>query len=250
MDAQEFITLYRKFLSGNCTPQEIKLIEKHENEFELHDVPWKPEMGNKQQVKQVIKSSLKSIIDKPAAKKTSFKYWMAAALFAVALSVGILLNQNNKKSNAESVKGKRSYAVVPGCNKALLTLADGSTIDLDDSKKGLLSNQGGVSVGKAKNGEVIYQMKKLDSHSTVALFNTITTPRGGQYQIVLSDGTKVWLNAASSLKFPASFSGNQRNVQLTGEAYFEVAKNKAMPFNVAVNNLNIKVLGTHFNVNA
>jgi ferric-dicitrate binding protein FerR (iron transport regulator) len=82
------------------------------------------------------------------------------------------------------------------------------------------------------------------------LYNTISTPKGGQYQVTLSDGSKVWLNAASSLRFPATFSGKERKVELTGEGYFEVAHNKKMPFHVTVNDLDVEVLGTHFNINA
>jgi ferric-dicitrate binding protein FerR (iron transport regulator) len=141
--------------------------------------------------------------------------------------------------------------IVPGGNRALLTLADGSTIALDSASNGMLSRQGNVKVLKLDNGLLSYSgqgMKKSGNNETV--FNTISTPRGGQYQVTLSDGTKVWLNAASSISFPVAFAAAERSVSVTGEAYFEVAHDRRRPFKVQINNSEIEVLGTHFNVNA
>lgn len=137
--------------------------------------------------------------------------------------------------------------VNPGENKAVLTLADGSSIILDSNRNGTLATQGNTKILKL-NGMVSYN--NLSKKNNTVLYNTISTPRGGQYQLVLSDGSKVWLNAASSLRFPASFSGKERKVELQGEAYFEVAKNAAMPFKVKTNGMEVEVLGTHFNINS
>ncbi|MBS1669716.1 MAG: FecR family protein [Bacteroidetes bacterium] len=134
----------------------------------------------------------------------------------------------------------------PGGNKAILTMADGSTIDLDEAANGVLAQQGNTKVIRLYNGKLLYDAQSKNTNQVY--FNTIATPRGGQYQLVLADGTKVWLNAASSLRFPTSFEGKERNVQLTGEAYFEVAKNKDMPFKVEVGDMNVQVLGTHFDI--
>jgi ferric-dicitrate binding protein FerR (iron transport regulator) len=98
------------------------------------------------------------------------------------------------------------------------------------------------------NGRITYQPSDVGSGKI--LYNTITTPRGGQYQVVLADGSAVWLNAETSLRFPTDFVGKERRVEISGEAYFEVAKNKAMPFVVSVNGAEVQVLGTHFNVQA
>ncbi|HQW45168.1 MAG TPA: FecR domain-containing protein, partial [Chitinophagaceae bacterium] len=138
--------------------------------------------------------------------------------------------------------------VAPGGNKAILTLADGSTIILDNAANGSLTEQGNTKVIKLDDGQLAYNT--LNEKPTEIVYNTISTPRGGQYQLTLADGTKVWLNAASTLRFPATFSGNERKVELTGEGYFEVAKNAAMPFKVSVNNMTVEVLGTHFNINS
>jgi ferric-dicitrate binding protein FerR (iron transport regulator) len=126
-------------------------------------------------------------------------------------------------------------------------LADGRVIDLDNSGAGLLAQEGNTSIIN-KDGKIIYGPNKKGNPETI--YNTISTPRGGQYQLVLPDDTKVWLNATSALKFPVAFTGNNRTVELTGEAYFEVAKNPARPFIVKVKEVEVKVLGTHFNVMA
>lgn len=141
--------------------------------------------------------------------------------------------------------------ITPGKNKAILTLANGSKIVLDAARNGTLANQGNTVIHKEKDGEVVYDHINSANNSVSDIaYNTISTPLGGQYQIILPDGSKVWLNAASSLKFPATFSGNERRVELVGEAYFEVAKNKEKPFKVSANNMQVEVLGTHFNIMA
>jgi ferric-dicitrate binding protein FerR (iron transport regulator) len=142
--------------------------------------------------------------------------------------------------------------VPPGGDKAVLTLADGSTIVLDDAQNGNLTQQGNTKVIKL-NGKLAYDPAKAGAGEIV--YNTISTPRGGKYQIELPDGTQVWLNAASSLHFPTAFIGRERKVEITGEAYFEVAPltpkgGQKIPFIVSVNGSEIEVLGTHFNVMA
>ena len=141
--------------------------------------------------------------------------------------------------------------VVPGGNKALLTLADGSTIILDSASNGLLGTQGNIKIQKLENGLLAYEVNgKTITENDAAFYNTISTPRGGQYKVTLSDGTTVWLNAASSIRFPVVFTGAQRLVEVTGETYFEVAKNASKPFKVKTVNQEVEVLGTHFNINA
>jgi len=139
--------------------------------------------------------------------------------------------------------------VLPGSNKATLTLANGRVINLNDVKNGVLASQGQTVLKKDKDGRIVYENadgKKVDS---ATIFNTINIPKGGQFQVVLSDGSKVWLNSASSLTFPTVFPKNERRVTITGEAYFEVAKNKHVPFRVITGKQTVEVLGTHFNIN-
>jgi transmembrane sensor len=201
---------------------------------------------------------------------------------AVAASVLVLLSagtwyyfsQSTNKQTATTGKNEPviKSPIVPGSNKATLTLGDGQTIALATAQNGSLADQGHMQITKT-DGRLIYN-RKLDSDGSFnsrEIFNTVTTPRGGEYQITLPDGSKVWLNAASSLRFPIAFAGNERIVELTGEAYFEVnpqeqagnskspvdkkGKKAKTPFIVKINtpagNRNeVEVLGTHFNVMA
>jgi ferric-dicitrate binding protein FerR (iron transport regulator) len=137
---------------------------------------------------------------------------------------------------------------LPGRSKAVLTLANGSSILLDSVANGMLAQQGNATVVKLNNGQLAYNT--LAEKPTEVLYNTLATPRGGQYQLVLPDGSKVWLNAASSIRYPTAFAGKERKIEITGEAYFEVAKNTGVPFIVSTNGMDVKVLGTRFNVNA
>jgi ferric-dicitrate binding protein FerR (iron transport regulator) len=145
--------------------------------------------------------------------------------------------------------------IPPGGNKATLTLADNTTIDLDEAKEGVVSKQGNQEIVKRKGGQLAYQGSVKGAGSPSITFNVLSTPRGGQYQLLLPDGSKVWLNAASSLRYPTKFAGQQRLVELTGEAYFEIAPNAKMPFRVAVaghagSPVQVDVLGTSFDVKA
>ena len=135
---------------------------------------------------------------------------------------------------------------MPGTNKAVLTLAGGSIVSLDSAVNIRLKEADGTLINK-QTGKLVYSENNSDNAKI--FFNVLSTPRGGDYQLVLADGTKVWLNAASSLKFPTRFEGKERTVYLHGEAYFEVAKNKQMPFHVVLDNdMTVEVLGTHFNI--
>ena len=142
--------------------------------------------------------------------------------------------------------------VAPGSNKATLTLANGTQINLDATQTGEIAKQGNISIKKAANGQIVYDLSKVDAHNgnTAIAYNTITTPNGGQYQVILQDGSKVWLNASSSLKYPTVFDRHQRVVQLTGEGYFEVMHNALKPFKVNTSHQVVEVLGTHFNINS
>ena len=183
----------------------------------------------------------------------------AAAVIIVLLSAGVYYISSNHNVKIASKKTQQQFKnndVAPGGKKAVLTLANGTQIILDSAGNGALTQQGNVKIIKLNNSQLLYN--SLNGSSTLpktgeVLYNTISTPRGGQYQVVLADGSKVWLNAASSLRFPTSFTGGERKVELTGEGYFEVVHNAAKPFKVSLGKLDgaeIEVLGTHFNVNA
>jgi ferric-dicitrate binding protein FerR (iron transport regulator) len=158
-----------------------------------------------------------------------------------------IINTSKGTLNAEVNEQRFKNDVLPGGDKATLTLADGSTVVLDDVQNGTLTQQGSSKVIKV-GGKLMYD--PINKNSKEIVYNTISTPNGGQYQLELPDGSLVWLNATSSIHFPTSFIGKERRVEITGEAYFEVAKNRDMPFVVTVNGAEVQVLGTHFNVNA
>jgi ferric-dicitrate binding protein FerR (iron transport regulator) len=184
-------------------------------------------------------------------KRAWFRY---AAAAIIVLGIGAYLWNSQKQQEKPAytkttVPAPVNNDVAPGGNKALLTLADGQTIVLDSAANGALAEQGAARITKMDNGKIIYQRLEQKLNSPV-LYNTMTTPRGGQYQLQLPDGSQVWLNAASSIRYPTRFTGETREVSISGEAYFEVTKDPARPFIVKTQKEDIRVLGTHFNVNA
>lgn len=176
------------------------------------------------------------------------RWWAAAAaVLVLCLAGGLWYGLQQRSGNGPVVNtAKNIHDVNPGKEGAILTLANGQTIVLDSLGNGLVAKQNGTQV-VLNNGSLRYHAEDAEAIS----FNTITTPRGRKFQLVLPDGTKVWLNAASSLRFPTVFSGKERKVEITGEAFFEVNKNTAQPFIVQINDhADIRVVGTQFNVNA
>lgn len=174
--------------------------------------------------------------------------WAAAAVFLVAVSLGYFFMWGTAKNQNVSVsKPTPGNLIQPGGNKAILTLANGKQIILDNADNGDLTSEANVKVIKLSDGQISYQ---TTGNTNEIAYNTIITPNGGQYQLILSDGSKVWLNAASRLRFPASFVGKERAVELSGEGYFEIAPDRKRPFRVMVNDTKVEVLGTHFNINA
>ncbi len=182
--------------------------------------------------------------------------WRAAAAVLVGcltVALFVLIDRENKVfPDPHEVAAATPVPVnmIPGGEKALLTLSNGETIVLDSTSEGLVTQQGVVEVVKLSDGQISYRINGSHSEPESLRYNTMSTPRGGQYCVTLADGTKVWLNAASSVTYPALFSGKERKVSITGEVYFEVAENKQKPFHVEVNGMEVVVLGTHFNVNA
>jgi transmembrane sensor len=238
---------------------------------------------NDQELKKRIFAHINHNISEPISSSNSFKTWIAAAaaIIIAVISFGLFFSSESELINqyvAEqvftepvtdsafiseaplSIVKKEETVIVndieAGENKAILTLGDGSKIILDDAKNGILANQGGNSVLKAAEGEVIYSFineiidPTIEDQQAPVIYNTIETPKGGKFQIKLPDGTKVWLNAASSLRFPTVFNGSKRQVELNGEAYFEVSTDKSKIFEVNTRNQVVQVLGTHFNINA
>jgi len=187
-------------------------------------------------------------------------YSIAATVLFVVVGVAMFFTLNKRKTNIATLPIEQRFHndIFPGGDKAVLELADGSKIVLDNASNGELAHQGTTKVVKLDNGQLAYHIGQ--SEAGPVSYNTISTPRGGQYQVMLPDGSKVWLNALSGLRFPAAFTGRERKVELNGEAYFEIAKNTSMPFKVTLahgtseiaghESLEVDVLGTEFDLMA
>ncbi len=189
----------------------------------------------------------------------SFLRKPAAAAIILAVAAGSMLFYYTRPGNSlasvspEVTAPSASPDILPGSNKAFLTLSDGRNIILDHASPGLLTTQGGTRVIKEEGDRLAYETTSQEEEA-VSGSNTLRTPRGGQYHLILPDGTKAWLNAASSIVYPVRFTGSQRQVRIEGEVYFEVAKqlkgNSRVPFIVNAGDVSVEVLGTQFNINA
>ncbi|MCE6991134.1 FecR family protein [Dyadobacter sp. CY323] len=192
--------------------------------------------------------------------RLGFLRYAAAAILVLAGTFAYFTLSRKKTPEVTTVKTISNDAV-PGSSKAILTLADGSDIILDDAHNGEIAVQEGIRITKTADGKLIYSTEKITGNtdgSSPRVFNTITTPKAGQFKVNLPDGTRVWLNSLSSIRFPASFNGPVRTVDITGEVYFEVAqlqkningKMQKVPFHVSSADQVVEVLGTHFNINS
>jgi ferric-dicitrate binding protein FerR (iron transport regulator) len=189
-----------------------------------------------------------------AGRPSPVRRWVRRAMTAAAVVLLLVgLTRLWRTYRAESPVQAPVVVVAPGGNRAVLTLAGGQQIILDSAATGILAEQGNTHVQKLGDGKLAYEAGGRGDNGTrgaaASLYNTLTTPRGGQYQLTLPDGTKVWLNAASSITYPTAFTGNSRSVEMTGEAYFEVTHDKKHPFTVKAGGQVIQDIGTHFNVN-
>lgn len=251
MTKDELSVLLKRYESGVCSEQEKKLLEKWFTDRSMSsNWQWKSE-EERLLAAQHMRSHIEAqLFPKRRPAILTFKRIAVAASVVLCCSIAIWLYVN--RSAVDSVEQFYTQeAVDPGSNAALLTLADGTSIRLDDAGIGTLFDENGTAIKKLQNGELLYE---LNANSTLdagkILTNTISIPRGGQYQLTLPDGTKVWLNSASTLVYPTAFVGAERTVTLTGEAYFEVAKNEYRPFKVKAQDTEIQVTGTHFNITA
>jgi len=264
--------LFKKYLENKCSPEELKLLLK---EFEIEDNEEllrsliTQELENEQEISsfttEELENSLagtfnaiKTKLDSekinilapvvPLMKRNWFRLAAAAVFVLAVIGVYLLVNQQPVELPVANNQ-HQTNDILPGGNKAVLTLSNRSDINLENVSNGTIVTEGGTKISKLNDGQLVYNI--LEEKPTQVLYNTVTTPRGGQYQLLLSDGSKVWLNSASSIRFPVSFTGNIRRIEVTGEAYFEVAKDPFIPFKVDVDGKNeVEVLGTHFNINS
>ncbi|WP_342085429.1 FecR family protein [Dyadobacter sp. OTU695] len=249
---EDFLKIVRKYLNGSAGKKERAFLEKF---YESHDSRQNVLDGYTDQERAMLgremeENILHGISANRGRKLLSFawpRFAAAAAIVLVALGGGFYLRQQPKSVARQTVAKPTDFA--PGGERAVLTLADGSTILLDSASPGHIANQGSATITKNGEGELTYQVSKKDK--TIAGMNTITTPAGGQYSITLPDGSQVWLNAKSSITFPTAFFDQERHVKVQGEVYFEIKKDKGRPFVVDVDGRQqVIVTGTHFNVSA
>jgi transmembrane sensor len=261
----QFIKLVRKYIAGKASQKEQAFLHNYYEQFEnrsseFSDISQEDLSRVKNEMKNAIWSQ--AVSGKAKTEKRGILVYFtenlgrtvaAAAVLIAVFSASLMLwftGKNKVPVNSSVTRHQPSNQIKhnqiqPGFDKAILTLSDGSIITLDSTSNGILSTQSNATVSNS-SGRVVYKGVGISRQEEA--FNKIATSRGGQYQIVLSDGTKVWLNASSSLHYPVAFSGKERKVELTGEAYFEVAKNPSQPFIVKVKDVDVKVLGTHFNI--
>ncbi|HMI63406.1 MAG TPA: FecR domain-containing protein [Puia sp.] len=243
-----------RFLAGKSTEKEGEFLEGYDRLYQSQAAePDTFSYEEQARLEEKMEQNIMAIIGKKEHKTVRMWPRTAAAIAACGvLLVGgyLLLHSRTTASLRQPVAA--AAKIQPGSDKAILTLADGSQISLTQQKNGQIAAQNGVSIVNVTNGLVSYAGKNNKPNVAAATaINTVSTPGGGQYQIVLPYGTKVWLNAVSSLSFPVSFGGSTaREVSLKGEAYFEVSKDEQHPFIVKTITQEVRVLGTHFNVNA
>lgn len=199
---------------------------------------------------KIMKRIKQRIETEPATVKPKLGIYIKTIVAAAAIAgcLYFVYKYNSKdiiNTSDEHVQVLNDLA--PGGKRATLTLADGRTIALDNANTGQLATVAGTVISKTSDGELIYQDQTPGSD--VVQSNIVSIPRGGEYQLQLPDGTKVWLNAATKIEYPTRFNAAERRVKVTGEAYFEVTKDAEHPFIVETDKQEIKVLGTHFNVN-
>lgn len=264
MEPEILAVLIDKYLNGTASREEIKtLLEWYRAAgHTVIEIPLESE-AEKESLRLSMRASLLDYAGKqPYTRKRPYlrerlyeakwdmhrSYrWMIAAAMTGLIALGTYFLYFNKKKALIPQSGAANE-FRPGGQKAILTLGDGTKIVLDSSAKGVLAEQGAATIEKLADGKLVYQVAK-DIAGKV-FYNTMETPRGGEYQLVLPDGTKVWLNSATSIRYPNVFTGNSREVEVTGEVFFDVAKDESKPFIVKTRKVRTTVLGTEFNVMA
>lgn len=241
MEEKDIPELLKKYRLGQCTAEEKALLESWYNNQLANDTEPLPSINYSARHDELWRNI-------SGQTKTSKLQWLSiAASIILCLGTALYLYEANYKSKKTDQLVKNE--IKPGGNKAYLLLSNGHRITLTDAKNGMVATQSGASIKKTTNGQLVYTVADAKTDAPVE-YNTVEAPVSGQWQVILPDGSHVWLNALSSLRFPTTFTGKERKVELIGEAYFEVAHNKARPFRVTSQGQTVEVLGTHFNIMA
>ncbi|CAL1518434.1 FecR domain-containing protein [Chitinophaga sp. MM2321] len=248
MEQEALQQLLEKISDGTATDREIAIYNNYCIAAEKAAIAAGTVLPDEESVEKQMHDNIRRRI---AGKQQPFliRYWYlsAAALTGIIITCFSLYKPATHKFMAAAKHV--AHDIPAGGDKAVLTLSNGQQISLSDAASGDIARQTGLRIYKTATGEIVYEATGGTNKADTG-FNKIATPRGGQYRIVLQDGSKVWLNAASSLSYPATFAAGERKVQLDGEAYFEIAKDANRPFKVSTTTQTVEVLGTHFNINA
>ncbi|MDE1192684.1 MAG: FecR domain-containing protein [Arachidicoccus sp.] len=249
-DKERIIYLLNKAADKSAAPEEEAELLQWYNSVDFLDAELLDEAADntmliEESFRKLLEKQMrnKAVINAPKKKSRIYHFWIpaaAAVLFAFVISVYFI--SHRQPANTITLE-----QVMPGHDGAVLTLADGSSVALDSAGKGIVARQGNAQINNT-NGQLSYLQATGNNASTT--YNTLSTPRGRQYRLVLPDGSKAWLNAASSIRYPVAFSGKQRKVEITGEVYFEIVHKAETSFIVSAGNAEITDLGTHFNVSA
>jgi transmembrane sensor len=252
MQQEQAKKLLKKYIDGKATEQEKALLEAWYLQFEIKELPQPDELLKQGQLDRVRLAILEH-----SNTNTGVKVRRLWPRIAAAASIILCLGFGgyflfHKTSTPQLTAQNAKQDIAPGGNKATLTLSNGKQIILTGAKNGKLAEQGNATINKTADGEVVYtnQASSPLERAGSEAYNTVSTPRAGQYHLKMEDGTNAWLNAESSIKYPVSFTGKDRVVEITGEVYFEVAHNAQKPFRVISKGQTVEVLGTHFNINA
>jgi transmembrane sensor len=246
MQRQEIPNLIKKYNAGTASADEKELVESWYMQFEQKNLQ---DLTHAEREADLDMIWTKLPVHRQ--KVWSMAVWYrvaAAAVVLLFLSIGIYYMAATGPDQQKVIQAIAKITT-PGGNKAILTLSNGSQVVLTGARNGQVAMQSNIVINKTADGKLIYQPGTQAATNALA-YNTMTTPAGGTYDLTLADGTRVKLDAASSIRYPVAFNGDERRVEVTGQVYFEVAHNKAKPFRVTGNGQTVEVLGTHFNVNA
>lgn len=255
---KEFFRLLKKYRLGKASAAEINFLEQY---YEYFDKETKIGSTFSEEEKTNTSQNLFARIEQqmeqapvvPIYRRNWFQVAAACLIILLSVSTFLLVKNTSEPTIVKADTNKSQDVAAPANTKATITLADGSTVTLDSMNAGTLATQGNITVTKNANGEITYKGASSSPFGggQEGASNTLSNPRGSRVvNITLADGSQVWLNAGSSLTYPVAFIGKERKVSITGEAYFEVAHDKRKPFYVSKGEMQVQVLGTHFNVNA
>lgn len=247
-DQHELLEILKRIANGEAGDEDFHQYHRWCHSFQSKGLPI-PDIG------KITAAMLEEITKQIRHESTihRLRLWskVAAAACVILIAGSVSYYLVHRSVTSETVKNRIVEDIAPGGNKATLTLGNGRTIILDSVHNGQIVGQGSGRITKINNGLLTYRANAASSPNAANVsYNTLSVPRGGQYQLVLPDGTKVWLNAASSIRFPTAFTGGERKVSITGEVYMEVAEDVLHPFIVSTRNADITVLGTSFNIMA